>query len=304
MPRRPAARQPLAEVFGFTIDDFSVDAVRYRKNRLCPFNNKVPNCTKDKVENPLGVCSVYDDNNNAVIVCPVRFRQDWFLAEDAAQFFFLPDTSWTSLTEVRIDDKNGRSAGNIDIILVAYDQTGRIIDFGALEIQSVYISGNIRNAFEYYMKNPEANTSMDWSGRRYYPRPDFLSSSRKRLAPQLIYKGGILHAWGKKVAVAVDRHFFATLPAMDEVERRDAEMAWLVYDLTRNVESGRYHLTRYKTVYTSFASALERITTAEPGNLQDFVEELQARLDAKLGGSIVSDAPTLLDILEGYSDEN
>jgi len=36
-----------------------------------------------------------------------------------------------------------------------------------------------------------------------YPRPDYLSSSRKRLAPQLIFKGGIINAWGKKTAVAL-----------------------------------------------------------------------------------------------------
>ena len=48
---------PLAEVFGFPIDNMSSSAQRARANRLCPYNNRVPNCTKDKAENPLGVCS-------------------------------------------------------------------------------------------------------------------------------------------------------------------------------------------------------------------------------------------------------
>jgi len=39
---------PLAEVFGFPPDNFSKTAERYRINRLCPYNNKVPSCTKDK----------------------------------------------------------------------------------------------------------------------------------------------------------------------------------------------------------------------------------------------------------------
>src|SRR5437660_399630 len=51
-------RQPLAEVFGFPIDNMSEEAQRHRKHRLCPFNNKVANCTKDKASDPLGVCSV------------------------------------------------------------------------------------------------------------------------------------------------------------------------------------------------------------------------------------------------------
>ena len=37
---------PLAEVFGFPTDNRTPEAERYRKNKLCPFNNKVPSCTR------------------------------------------------------------------------------------------------------------------------------------------------------------------------------------------------------------------------------------------------------------------
>ncbi|MEA3239834.1 MAG: NotI family restriction endonuclease [Candidatus Bipolaricaulota bacterium] len=50
-------RQPLAEVFGHLISDQSSEAIRCRSHRICPFNNKVPNCTKDKAKNPLGEMS-------------------------------------------------------------------------------------------------------------------------------------------------------------------------------------------------------------------------------------------------------
>ncbi|HEV2579614.1 MAG TPA: NotI family restriction endonuclease, partial [Ktedonobacteraceae bacterium] len=271
-------KHPLAEVFGFPTDNVSLDAARYRKNKLCPYNNRVPSCTKDKIENPLGVCSVFD-NDAIAITCPVRFRQDWLIAEDAASFFFSTGKSWTSLTEIRINDKHGRSAGNIDIVLVAYDDRGRIVDFGSLEVQAVYISGNVRKAFDYYMEDPVNHAAMDWTKQRFYPRPDYLSSSRKRLAPQLIYKGGILHTWGRKQAVAVDSSFFHTLPAMEEIDQSEAEIAWLVYDLQRDYQQNRYHLVRSKTVYTRFESALDKITRAEAGDVQMFIEHLQERLD-------------------------
>jgi DNA adenine methylase len=35
-------------------------------------------------------------------------------------------------------------------VLVAYNEQGNILDFGALEVQAVYISGNIRKAFDFY----------------------------------------------------------------------------------------------------------------------------------------------------------
>ncbi|MCS6848681.1 MAG: NotI family restriction endonuclease [Anaerolineae bacterium] len=161
--------QPLAEVFGHLVTDQTDSAKRYRAHRLCPFNNKVPNCTKDKAKNPLGVCSIYHENE-PVITCPVRFREDWIVADHAADFFFERGTRWTSLTEVRLNDANGKSAGNIDVVLVAYDESGKVIDFGALEIQAVYISGNVREPFERYMSDPETWAAIDWSREPSYPR--------------------------------------------------------------------------------------------------------------------------------------
>ena len=55
-----------------------------------------------------------------------RFRQDWLILEHAAAFFFPAGTKWTSLNEVRLPDRHGRSAGNIDVVLVSYDERGRI----------------------------------------------------------------------------------------------------------------------------------------------------------------------------------
>lgn len=156
------AKQPLAEVFGYPIDNLSAEAARFRANALCPFGNKVPNCTKDKANNPLGVCSIHD-GKDVVITCPVRFREKWIIAEDAAKFFFPKSAKWTALTEVRLKDALGGSAGNIDVVLCSYDERGRVTDFGALEVQAVYISGNVRNPFEYYMEDPKERTKMDWS---------------------------------------------------------------------------------------------------------------------------------------------
>jgi hypothetical protein len=64
-------KHPLAEVFGFPSTDMSANANRHRTKRLCPFNNKVPNCTKDKAQaymeldilrNPCGmVAGIYSE---------------------------------------------------------------------------------------------------------------------------------------------------------------------------------------------------------------------------------------------------
>jgi len=287
-------KQPLAEVFGFPIDNQSPEATRYREKRLCPFNNKVPNCTKDKANDPLGVCSV-KEGESATITCPVRFREEWLIAEDAAAFFFPSDAKWTSLVEVRLKDRHGQSAGNVDVVLVSYDERGRVIDFGSCEVQAVYISGNVRAPFEHFMEDQAGRHEMDWSGHPHYPRPDYLSSSRKRLAPQLLFKGGIFHVWGKKQAVAIHRGFFNSLPQLTQVDPADADLAWMIYDLTREAARNIYRLTRGEIVYTKFEPAMLKLTTSEAGPIETFVEKLQSKLDEKLDNN-PPDAPSLADV--------
>lgn len=270
----------LAEVFGYPIDNMTQGALNHRDNRLCPYSNIVPACTKDKKDDPLGVCSISDERG-MVIICPVRFREDWIIVKDASRFFF-PESDPSDirvLKEIRLADSQGSSAGNIDYVLALVDQAGKVADFGALEVQSVYISGNINNAFRYYMENPSEHCKPDaWKGKAYRFAPDYLSSSRKRLAPQLIMKGGILHSWLKKTAIAVDRSFFQTLPSLATVAPQEADIAWLVYDLKLDAERNRYKLASEEIVYSKFEDALQTITTREAGSLDSFVAKLQAKL--------------------------
>jgi hypothetical protein len=285
--------QPLAEVFGFPIWNESAQAERYRTQKLCPFNNKVPNCTKDKANNPLGVCSVHH-NSTSVITCPIRFREDWLIIENAATFAFSKEVKWTSLAEVRLNDRNGQSAGNIDFVLVAYDDTGRLTDFMSLEVQGVYISGNLRNPFDAYQERPSSDFA--WPSGYNFPKPDYLSSSRKRLVPQMLYKGGILKSWNKKQAVALQKSFFDTLPNLPTVDKEDADIAWFLYDLVHDVQQNRFKLALVDTVYTAFEEALLRVTTPEPGNISDFFLQLQGKLDDQLDSN-EPDAPSLIDII-------
>lgn len=168
------------------------------------------------------------------------------------------------------------------------------MEFGSLEVQAVYISGNVRNPFEYYMEDPETRQNMDWSrSASYYPRPDYLSSSRKRLAPQLLYKGGIMSAWRKKQAVALQRSFYETLPELPETTREEADIVWLLYDM--KLANERFEMVLGKTIYTKFLPALNRITTADTGDVQAFVDLLQSKLDKTQGGT-PPDTSLLTDI--------
>jgi hypothetical protein len=171
-------KNPLAEVFGYPVANMSQDAINHRQGRLCPFHNPSGlNCTKSSATDPLGVCSVFE-GDRLVVTCPVRLRQDLVILADAARFFFPNEQRYVALTEARLKDRNGKSAGNIDIVLAALDEHQKVKDFGAIEVQAVYISGNVRKAFSQYMKDPSTTYAMEWP-RKNYPSPDYLSSSRK-----------------------------------------------------------------------------------------------------------------------------
>lgn len=177
-------------------------------------------------------------------------------------------------------DAGGGSAGNIDIVLCAYDEAGKVYDFGALEVQAVYISGNVRNPFETYMENPQSRCTMDWTQEENYPHPDYLSSLRKRLAPQLIFKDGILNAWNKKSAVALNKGFFETLPKLHEVSKEQADIAWLIYDLKPPVKaSDSPQLFREKTVYTKRPASPGEIEQNPGEPIRQFMRRLEAELD-------------------------
>jgi len=286
-------KNPLAEVFGFPIINETAKANRYRDKKLCPFNNKVPNCTKDKANDPLGVCSIFH-NDKPVITCPARFREEWLIVENAAKFAFGEKAKWTTLSEIKLLDAKGQTAGNIDFVLVSYNEKGQLIDFASLEVQGVYISGNLRNPFDSYINDPSAK--FDWATGYNTPKPDYLSSSRKRLIPQMLYKGGILQNWKKKQTVALQKSFFDTLPELPTVKNEQADIAWFLYDLILDTSTKKYNLTHVDTIYTGFESALLKVTTPEPGKMDDFIQILQNRLDERLEG-ISPDTPSLTDII-------
>lgn len=269
---------PLVEVFGYAIDDFSEEAVHHRKEKLCPFNNKSQYCTKDKKSDPLGACNVHQ-RGNAVITCPQRFTEDWTIVRDSAEFFFERGSTYRVLREYQMRDAENEVVGNIDFVLVKVEN-GSIVDFATIEVQSVYISGNMRRPFEHYMDDPE-KASRDWRSRvsergGYYPTPDW-RSSHKRLFRQINSKGTLLAELGKKQAVVIQQPFYDSMPDLTRVPTNEANMVWLIYDLVR--EDERHRLVKVDTIHTRVEHTLTDLQYFEtPEDDSDIRAALQRKL--------------------------
>jgi hypothetical protein len=106
----------------------------------------------------------------------------------------------------------------------------------------------------------------------------------------LIYKGGILHEWGKKMVVVVHKGFFDTLPPLTGVDESDAEIAWMIYDFRHDETNERYMLERKDVEYTKFESALSTITTPTVGDMAEFMKYLKGRI--KKGKTMGSPPPS------------
>ena len=271
------ASNPLAEVFGFPISNVSVEIIEHRRKKICPFNNIEPTCTKNSRTNPLGVCGVIANNAN-VITCPVRFREDWIFREDAASFFFPKDSKTVLLKEIALKDVNGKELGNCDYILARVDEFYNIVDFGSIEVQSVYISGNVTKPFDAYMMNQ--GKDFTWADKGY-PTPDWLSSSLKRLVPQITMKGRIFYEWKKKQAIVLQSSFFETLSKIEECSESDAEIIWLLYDLFYDETIGRNKLKLVRKVFTKFEATIEKLGKPVPGEIGNFVKVLENNLRKK-----------------------
>ena len=75
-------------------------------------------------------------------------------------------------------------------------------------------------------------------------------------------------------------HIICRIQKLRTVPQNKAEMAWLLYDLVPQDNS--FVLKKVDTVYTRFSPALIAITTAKPGNVNDFIKVLQDKLDQQL----------------------
>jgi len=171
-------------------------------------------------------------------------------------------------------DADEELVGRIDMILLDPKslQSGPL-SWCAIELQAVYFSGP-------NMAQELARIHQCQSGTIPFPsrirRPDYRSSAPKRLMPQLQIKVPTLRRWGKKIAVVVDRHFYAWIGQMDE--ERDissGDIAWFVVDMVASEPSGAYSISEGLVHLTTLERAVEGLTGGRPLTLHDFEERIR-----------------------------
>lgn len=250
---------------------------------VCPFQPGRPPCRK-----PGGVCSIVryapsearrigQPEGDPAIVCPARFQQSTMLMRWFAEIVgFAPeDARLAKEVPFMHSTATGKSAGKIDIVL-ARESNDELRWYG-LEIQAVYFSGR-------GMASEFLALRMDSQPEPPFPhavrRPDWRSSSAKRLMPQLQVKVPTVRRWGSKLAVAVDRPFFNSIGGPGTSPRHDlddGDVIWLVPELTPN-PTGGYSLRRGRWEVLTLEETNEKLLAAAPVQRSSFEDELRRRL--------------------------
>lgn len=249
----------------------------------CPFQKGTPPCRKSG-----GVCSIQLYNhdgtgyvsaseNAPVVVCPARFEQDGLLISWLGEIVGFPSANIYVAREVPFMESitTNKPAGKIDLVVARTTQDR--LEWYGLEIQAVYFSGPGMSS-EFRALRDEENSSTP------YPidnrRPDWRSSSAKRLMPQLQVKVPALRRWAAKMAVAVDQPFFEAIGGPSQSfsqDLGDGDIIWLVPRLTLD-SAGMYRLEKDHWEVLTLEASTEKLLAARGIQRSEFESMLRSKL--------------------------
>lgn len=199
----------------------------------CPFQPGKPECRKKG-----GVCSLSAGDMPPVIVCPKRFQENGLLHQWLGEIVGFEEIFLAHEVPFMKSPETGREAARIDLVVSG---TESATQWYGLEIQAVYFSGPaMKSEFEALL----TDFSIEPPPPKETRRPDWRSSSAKRLLPQIWVKGELLRQWLTKLAVAVDMPFFRAIGGPSASPSHDlsaGDIIWLVPQINESFRLERHH---------------------------------------------------------------
>lgn len=198
----------ITEFFGYRADDNSDAALKSAASGICPFLGS--QCTKilSRDRTVSGVCAIRQktEGSPSVICCPIRLYADEYKmlntiayrafnhdlklyagrvavdkakAENGAVAVF--GQGWGG--ELRLPQREGTGSYFVDWVLARLDGSGELVEFTAIEVQTIDTTGNYRTARDKLLNQREIvddTVGFNWE------------NVSKRIIPQIIYKGQVL----------------------------------------------------------------------------------------------------------------
>lgn len=212
-------------------------------------------------------------------VCPSRFHEDSLISRWVGNVLLATDSP-IAVSEVGFltgatlnEGEEGSDVGRIDLVL--FKQESLPLEWCALEIQAVYITGRSIRA-DFASLHEHVGDGLPFPAVHH--RLDYRSSGPKRLMPQLQIKVPTLRRWGKKMAVVVDRGFYSALGPMEVVQQvSNCDIAWFVLDIVEDPGGDRAHLEGSTVHMTTLERAVEGLTAGKPVSREEFERRVLAK---------------------------
>lgn len=197
----------IAEFFGYRASDTSPESLAAAERKSCPFIGTT--CTKSLSDQTIsGVCSVRQKSVGSpdVICCPNRmYAENYKMLHTISKMAFDLNLNlyagrvavnkakqengaiavfghgWGG--ELRLPKRQGTGSYFVDWILARLDGNGQLVEFTAIEVQTIDTTGNYRSARTALLENREIvqdTVGLNWE------------NVSKRIIPQIIYKGQVL----------------------------------------------------------------------------------------------------------------
>lgn len=225
----------ISEFFGYRAEDNSTLAAQNVSRQVCPFLGSY--CTKalgDRSNRTLsGVCSVrqVSAGSPSVICCPNRmYAENYKMLSTIAEKAFRVKLNLYSGRlavakakqengaiavfghgwggELPLPKRQGRGSYYVDWILARLDGTGELVEFTAIEVQTIDTTGSYKNARSALIDRQaiEKDTvGLNWE------------NVSKRIIPQIIYKGQVLQ---REELCRSGLYFVCPKPVFDRVIER------------------------------------------------------------------------------------
>jgi hypothetical protein len=139
----------------------------------------------------------------------------------------------------------------LDWVLAKFDSaTGSVLDYHGVEVQAIDITGSVRPYFEAFLAGE------NWRGIRH-PHGLNWSNVFKRLLPQFLAKGAMLHSFGKKLAIIVQDQLIDSVLRTGRMKFEEepnpdlANLLVFVYRLEFDATANLYGLKLARVIPTS-----------------------------------------------------
>lgn len=294
----------IIEFFGYAPGDRSPIARQAVERRECPFLKAT--CQKTLSDgSPSGACTLQPKRGGAVICCPYRlYAEEYKALADVAKAAFgegcdlhpghnaahAPTVEgrhrvavfgkrWGK--ELRLPNR-GRSGGYfVDWVLARLDDSSRLSEFVAVEVQSIDTTGNYQEERKTYIKG---EVFEEWSTAGFN-----WENVNKRILPQIIYKGHVLR---RERLCKSGLFFICPSPVYKKIRERlggnlldymlqSGALTLMWYDVGPPVPEGQI---RQLNLQGRFTTTVDQVALAftSPSNLPD-ANVYEAAIRAELG---------------------